>query len=63
MVQGVGAGDPLIPVDAKKKGLVGSVKNAGRTWRPKGKPQEANTQDSSRLAQRKALPDGVYDGR
>ena len=39
------AGDPVISVDAKKKELVGRFKNAGRTWRPKGKPQEVNTKE------------------
>ena len=41
----LGAGDPVISVDAKKKELVGPFKNAGRTWRPKGKAQEVNTKD------------------
>jgi hypothetical protein len=54
-------GDPVISVDAKKKELVGPFKNAGRTWRPKGKPQEVNTKDFPSLAQGKALPYGVYD--
>jgi hypothetical protein len=54
-------GDPVISVDAKKKELVGSFKNGGRTWRPKGKPQEVNTKDFPSLAQGKALPYGVYD--
>jgi hypothetical protein len=44
------AGDPVISVDAKKKELVGPFKNAGRTWRPKGKPQEVNTKDFPSLA-------------
>ena len=57
----LGAGDPVISVDAKKKELVGPFKNAGRTWRPKGKPQEVNTKDFPSLAQGKALPYGVYD--
>jgi hypothetical protein len=48
-------------VDAKKKELVGPFKNGGRTWRPKGKPQEVNTKDFPSLAQGKALPYGVYD--
>ena len=55
------AGDPVISVDAKKKELVGPFKNAGRTWRPKGKPREVNTKDFPSLAQGKALPYGVYD--
>ena len=51
----------MISVDAKKKELVGPFKNAGRTWRPKGKPKEVNTKDFPSLAQGKALPYGVYD--
>jgi len=54
-------GDPVISVDAKKKELVGPFKNAGRTWRPQGKPQEVNTKDFPSLAKGKALPYGVYD--
>ena len=50
------ADEPVISVDAKKKELVGPFKNAGRTWRPKGKPQEVNTKDFPSLAQGKALP-------
>jgi Rhodopirellula transposase DDE domain len=57
----LGAGDPVISVDAKKKELVGPFKNTGRTWRLKGKPQEVNTKDFPSLAQGKALPYGVYD--
>ena len=57
----LGAGDPVISVDAKKKELVGPFKNAGRTWRPQGKPQAVNTKDFPSLAQGKALPYGVYD--
>jgi hypothetical protein len=30
--------DPVIAVDTKKKERIGAFKNAGRTWRPKGKP-------------------------
>ena len=59
--QFIAAGDPVISVDAKKKELVGPFKNGGRTWRPKGKPQEVNTKDFPSLAQGKALPYGVYD--
>jgi hypothetical protein len=54
-------GDPVISVDAKKKELVGPFKNGGRTWRPKGKPQEVTTKDFPSLAEGKALPYGVYD--
>ena len=51
----------MISVDAKKKELVGPFKNGGRTWRPKGKPEEVTTKDFPSLAQGKALPYGVYD--
>jgi hypothetical protein len=51
----------VISVDAKKKELVGGFKNAGRTWRPKGKPKEVNTKDFPSLAEGKAFPYGVYD--
>ncbi len=57
----IAAGDPVISVDAKKKEMVGPFKNAGRTWRPKGKPRQVNTKDFPSLAQGKALPYGVYD--
>jgi hypothetical protein len=57
----LGTGDPVISVDAKKKELVGPFKNGGRTWRPKGKPEEVNTKDFPSLAHGKALPYGVYD--
>jgi hypothetical protein len=57
----LGAGDPVISVDAKKKEAVGPFKNAGRTWRPKGRPKEVNTKDCPSLAEGKALPYGIYD--
>ncbi len=57
----LGTGDPVISVDAKKKELVGGFKNAGRTWRRKGKPKEVSTKDFPSLAEGKALPYGVYD--
>jgi Rhodopirellula transposase DDE domain len=57
----LGAGDPVISVDAKKKELVGPFKNAGRTWRRKGKPKKVNTKDFPSLAEGKALPYGIYD--
>jgi hypothetical protein len=53
--------DPVISVDTKKKELVGAFKNAGRTWRRKGKPKKVNTKDFPSLAQGKAIPYGVYD--
>jgi hypothetical protein len=55
------SGDPVISVDTKKKELLGAFKNGGRTWRPKGKPQEVNVHDWPSRAKGKAIPYGVYD--
>jgi hypothetical protein len=53
--------EPVISVDAKKKERVGAFKNAGRQWRPKGKPQEVNVYDYPSLAAGRAVPYGAYD--
>lgn len=55
------AGDPVISVDTKKKELVGSFKNPGKTWLPKGRPIEVNIHDFPDPKQPKAIPYGVYD--
>ena len=52
------AGQPVISVDTKKKEQVGDYKNAGREWRPKGKPEEVQIHD---FAKKHARPYGVYD--
>src|SRR6185437_8313751 len=39
------AGLPVISVDTKKKELIGSYKNGGREYQPKGEPVAANTYD------------------
>ncbi len=54
-------GQPAISVDAKKKETLGNLKNAGRTWRPKGKPREVDTHDYPDPRKGKAVPYGVYD--
>jgi hypothetical protein len=54
-------GEPVISVDTKKKELVGSFKNAGREWHPKGKPPEVNVYDFVDPELGKAIPYGVYD--
>jgi hypothetical protein len=54
-------GDPVLSVDCKKKEKVGEFKNAGKTYRPKGKPIEVNVYDFPDLAMGKAVPYGVYD--
>ncbi|MDQ1018931.1 hypothetical protein QFZ43_005480 [Streptomyces afghaniensis] len=58
----MGAGQPVISVDAKKKELVGDYKNAGRQWRPAGEPALVKTHDFlDRQGPGKAIPLGIYD--
>jgi hypothetical protein len=52
---------PVISVDTKKKELVGDFKNAGKTWRPKGRPEEVRVHDFVDKKLGKAIPYGVYD--
>ena len=52
---------PAISVDTKKKELVGDFKNAGREWRPQGKPHRVRVHDFIDPTQGKAIPYGVYD--
>ena len=54
-------GDPVIAVDAKKHELIGPFKNAGRTWRRRGQPEQVNVHDFRSLAQGKGIPYGAYD--
>ena len=55
------AADPVISIDCKKKELVGQFKNNGRTWRPKGDPEQVNVHDFIDKQLGKAIPYGVYD--
>ena len=55
------AGDPVISVDTKKKGLVGNFRNGGTDWSPKGQPRRVNVHDFANPALGKAIPYGVYD--
>ncbi|MER7598471.1 ISAzo13 family transposase [Streptomyces hydrogenans] len=58
----MGAGDPVISVDTKKKELVGQYKNGGREWHPKGLPAQVRTHDFlDRQGPGKAIPYGIYD--
>jgi len=57
----VDAGQPVISVDTKKKELVGDFKNAGREWRPKGRPELVRVHDFKDKQLGKAIPYGVYD--
>ena len=54
------AGNPAVSVDTKKKELVGDYKNAGREYRPKGKPEPVAVHDFIGELGR-ASPYGVYD--
>ena len=53
--------DPVISVDTKKKELVGAFQNKGRTWRPKGQPEQVNVHDFPSQAEGHAVPYGTYD--
>jgi len=54
-------GQPAVSVDTKKKEVLGNRKNAGRSYRPKGKPREVDTHDFPDDKLGKAIPYGVYD--
>ena len=54
-------GQPAVSVDTKKKEVLGNRKNAGRTYRRKGKPVEVDMHDFPDDKLGKAIPYGVYD--
>ena len=54
-------GWPVISVDTKKKELVGRYYQAGREWRPQGKPEKVLVHDFPDPHVNKAVPYGVYD--
>jgi transposase len=53
--------DPVISVDTKKKELVGQFANAGREWRPGGRPVQVNSHDFPQDSAGRAVPYGIYD--
>jgi hypothetical protein len=53
--------EPAISVDTKKKELVGSYKNGGKEWNPKGSPEPVNVHDFPDPRRGKVAPYGVYD--
>lgn len=55
------AGEPVIPVDAKTKELVGDFKNAGREWRPEGDPELVRVYDFIIPGLGRVTPYGIYD--
>lgn len=54
-------GQPVVSIDAKKKELVGTFKNPGRSWEPAGAPVEVDCHDFPGTALGRALPYGIYD--
>jgi transposase len=56
----IAEGQPVISIDAKKKELIGNLKNNGKEWQPTGKPEEVNVYDFPSYYD-KATPYGVYD--
>ena len=57
----LGAGQPVVSVDTKKKELVGGYANGGREWQPTGEPDQVNVHDFPDPKVGKAIPYGVYD--
>jgi transposase len=55
------AEQPVISVDTKKKELVGDFKNAGREYRPNGRPEDVRVHDFLIPELGRASPYGVYD--
>ena len=57
----LGAGQPVISIDSKKKELVGDYKAVGREWEPSGAPVKVQGHDFPGPEVPKAIPYGVYD--
>jgi transposase len=52
---------PVVSVDTKKKELIGSFRQAGQEWNPKGQPEQVQVHDFPDKALGKVIPYGVYD--
>jgi transposase len=57
----LGAGEPVVSVDTKKKEVVGNLANKGREWQPEKKPVRVDVHDFPDPEVGKAIPYGVYD--
>lgn len=57
----LGAGEPVISIDCKKKENIGSFKNVGAEYSPSGNPVEVLDHDFPLPEKGKASPYGVYD--
>ena len=55
------AGQPVVSVDCKKKGLVGDYANGGTEWQPAKRPVRVGVHDFPDPEVGKAIPFGVYD--
>ncbi len=59
--EALGAGEPVISVDTRKRELVGDFKAVGREFQPKGRPVEVRGHDFKDKQLGHAIPYGVYD--
>ena len=57
----IGAGNPVISVDTKKKELVGNYENSGRQWHRQGEAPQVNDHDFPSPEVPRAHPYGIYD--
>jgi transposase len=57
----LGAGQPVISVDTKKKELVGNYANRGKQWLPRGAARRVNGHDFPDPSVPRAFPYGIYD--
>lgn len=57
----LGAGQPVISVDCKKKELVGDYANGGAEWEPAASPRRVGVHDFPDPEMGKAIPYGVFD--
>ena len=57
----LGAGNPVISVDTKKKELIGAYANGGRQWRPTGTATRVKVHDFPGPEVPRAYPYGIYD--
>jgi hypothetical protein len=52
---------PVISVDAKKREILGNLKNPGQEWRSQGKPRRVRTHDFRDKTLGTTIPFGVFD--
>jgi transposase len=57
----LGAGQPVISVDSKKKEVLGNLANKGREYQHKGEPARVDVHDFPDPKLGKAVPYGVFD--